>query len=303
MASRFQEIINGPMGVGAAMAFSRVIPTRLGYLLGNFVVDRISSRKRLEMVQAVRLNQWIVSGEKATSEQLDVLVKRTFRNNAHALFDVYRTLNRPPDMEKLIIMNPDFEAVIAAASAINKGLIIVTGHINQVDLMGLYAGYLGARPFGLTFPNPGGGYEWQNDIRERFGIEAHPTDRVALRMAVERLKEGGTVATAVDRPLLSSRQKPLFFGRPAALPLHYIMLALKTGVPLVVSTPFMRDDGKYEIKVSDYIYMDNYPDRDTAMTSNAEKVLCVIEQHILEAPHQWSMFYPVWPSEMHRVPN
>ncbi len=302
MASRFQEIINGPLGVGAAMTFSRVIPIRLGYLIGNLIVDRISSRSGLEMVKAVRLNQWVVSGEKATSAQLDTLARRTFRNTAHCLFDVYRTLSKPSDMEKLIVMNPGFEALIATASSLNEGLIIVTAHINQVDLMGLIAGYLGARPLGLMFPNPGGGYEWQNVIRKRFGIEAHPTDRAALKMAVERLKAGGTVATAVDRPLLSSRRQPLFFGRRAALPLHYIMLALKSNVPIVVSTPSLRDDGKYDIKVSDPIYMESFRDRDTVMISNAEKVLHVVEQHIMAAPHQWSMFYPVWPSMMTKVP-
>ena len=302
MASRFQDLINGRLGVGAALAFSRIIPTRLGYLIGNIFVDRISSRKGLEMVRAVRLNQWVVSGESATSEQLDILVKRTFRNTAHTLFDVYRTLNNPSEMEKLIIMNPDYEAVIKESSSLGEGLIIVGAHINQVDLMGLYAGYLGARPFGLGFPNPGGGYEWQNDIRERFGLELHPTDRSALRQAAKRLKEGGTVATAVDRPVHSSRQQPLFFGKRAAVPLHYIMLALKTDVPIVVTTPSLREDGRYEIRVSEKIYMDRFPDRDTAMISNAEKVLNIVEQLILEAPHQWSMYYPVWPSLMDNVP-
>ncbi len=151
MASRFQNLINSRLGVGAALAFSRIIPTRFGYWLGDILVDRISSRKDLDMVRAVRLNQWVVSGQKAASHELDILVKRTFRNTAHTLFDVYRTLSEPSDMEKLIIMNPAFESVIKGAASMDDGIIIVSGHMNQVDLMSLYAGYLGARPFGLMF--------------------------------------------------------------------------------------------------------------------------------------------------------
>jgi lauroyl/myristoyl acyltransferase len=302
MAGRFQDLINSRLGVGTALAFSRIIPTRLGYWLGNILVDRISSRKDLEMVQAVRLNQWVVSGQKATSHELDILVKRTFRNTAHTLFDVYRTLSEPSDMEKMIIMNPAFESIIKGAASMADGIIIVSGHMNQVDLMALYAGYLGARPFGLMFSSPTGGYEWQNDIRKKFGIESHPTNKAALKKAIERLKAGGTVATAVDRPLPSSRRQPLFFGNRAALPLHYIMLALKTDVPIVVASPLLRQDGKYDIKVSDPIYMDRFPDRETSMLFNAEKVLKVIEKLILDAPHQWAMYYPVWPSLMDKVP-
>ncbi len=302
MASRFQNLINSRLGVGAALAFSRIIPTRFGYWLGDILVDRISSRKDLDMVRAVRLNQWVVSGQKAASHELDILVKRTFRNTAHTLFDVYRTLSEPSDMEKLIIMNPAFESIIKGAGTMNDGIIIVSGHMNQADLMGLYAGYLGARPFGLMFSSPGGGYEWQNDIREKFGIESHPTNKAALKEAIERLNAGGTVATAVDRPIPGSRRQPLFFGYRAALPLHYIMLALKTDVPIVVASTLLRQDGKYEVKVSDRIYMDRFPDRETSMLFNAEKVLKVVEKLILEAPHQWAMYYPVWPSLMHKVP-
>jgi KDO2-lipid IV(A) lauroyltransferase len=254
------------------------------------------------MVRAVRLNQWVVSGQEATSYELDILVKRTFRNTAHTLFDVYRTLSEPSVMEKLIIMNPAFESIIKGAASMGEGIIIVSGHMNQVDLMGLYAGYLGARPFGLTFSSPGRGYERQNDIREKFGIESHPTDMVALKKAVERLKSGGTVATAVDRPIPTSKRQPLFFGNRAALPLHYIMLALKTDVPIVVASPLLRQDGKYEIKVSDRIYMDRFPDREKSMLFNAEKVLKVVEKLILDAPNQWSMYYPVWPSLLDKVP-
>ncbi len=302
MSSRSQDLINSRLGVGAALAFSRLIPRRLGYRLAFLVADVLSSRKHMAMVRAMRLNQWVVGGEKLDASKLDKLVQQTYRNTSRGIFDFYRTLGKPQKMQALIKMTPGYEAIIERAARGVDGVIVVSAHMNQVDLMGLYGSYLGAKLFGLMYPDPTGGYEWQNQIREDYGMEAYPTSRASLREALKRLKSGGTVVTAVDRPLPMTSQQPKFFGRKAPLPLHYIMLALRADVPVVVAVNLLGDDGRYELKSSDFIHMERMDERSTQLLVNAERVLHKIEEFIAVAPDQWAMYYPVWPDVEGTVP-
>ena len=77
---------------------------------------------------------------------------------------------------------------------------------------------------------------------------------------------------------------------------------MRTGVPVTLITPIMDEDGIFRIMASDPITMDKHPDKKTAVTQNAEKVLKVAEEYISKVPYQWVMFLPVWPDAISQVP-
>jgi lauroyl/myristoyl acyltransferase len=64
----------------------------------------------------------------------------------------------------------------------------------------------------------------------------------------------------------------------------------------------MDSDGLFRVLASDPIPMDHHSDKIAAITHNAEKVLKVAEGFIEQAPYQWVMFYPVWPSALEMMP-
>ena len=109
--------------------------------------------------------------------------------------------------------------------------------------------------------------------------------------------------TGIDRPIPAPRVRPRFFGRPAALPMHHISLAVKARVPVMIIAPILQPDGKYHVLTSDLIEMDPHPDRATEEIRNAEKVLAIAERFIRQAPHQWSISLPVWPEALDLVPQ
>jgi KDO2-lipid IV(A) lauroyltransferase len=130
-----------------------------------------------------------------------------------------------------------------------------------------------------------------------------PASVSGLRDAVRWLQQGGLVVTGMDRPSADPQDRPCFFGRPAALPVHYAYLAMKARVPVCVVAPIRRPDGKYHVISSDLIEMDPLPDRASAALRNAEKVLATAEQFIRAAPEQWSVPLPVWPDLLPLVPD
>jgi len=82
----------------------------------------------------------------------------------------------------------------------------------------------------------------------------------------------------------------------------HILLALKTGVPVALTSASQNQEGRYQIDISEPIDMTPHPDRHQEILLNAERVLSVAEEAILQAPHQWAMFYPVWPEAMAEMP-
>ena len=247
------------------------------------------------MVRSVRANQLVVHGGDASREQLDAVVRDTFRHTARCLYDLYHNLNNDAEMRRLIALEPYADEYLNRDRRRERGLILVGVHMSNFDFVAQSAGRLGFRALALGLPEIPGGYEWQNELRRRSGIEIVPTTISTMRLASQRLREGGIVMTAIDRPLEFSNTKPRFFGRPAALPVHHVLLALKEDVPIVVATAVLRPSGIYDILTSDPIEVRRGSDRRTELIENAEAVLAQAEEFIRLSPHQWSMFYPVWP--------
>jgi phosphatidylinositol dimannoside acyltransferase len=121
-----------------------------------------------------------------------------------------------------------------------------------------------------------------------------------MREAVSHLRAGGVVVTGAERPLPGAKYRPIFFGRPASLPVHYISLALRAGVPVIVVAVVFESD-RYRLHVSEPIAVVEHENRPTTLLRNAERVLAVVGEYICLAPEQWMMFYPVWPEALAEI--
>jgi KDO2-lipid IV(A) lauroyltransferase len=106
------------------------------------------------------------------------------------------------------------------------------------------------------------------------------------------------VATGIDRPINPNDPHLTFFGRPAALPVGHIRMALMAHARVVVVSSGMHPDGTYFAGFSEPIEMVRRPDKQEELVLNAERVLKMLEDPIRQAPEQWLMFYPVWPETL-----
>jgi lauroyl/myristoyl acyltransferase len=180
--------------------------------------------------------------------------------------------------------------------------VVVAPHLSNFDLAG-QAFALRGWPFQvLSYPQPGKGYQWQNQFRSQAGMQVTPMSLVSLRQAKERLKRGGIVLTGMDRPVAGSNYRPKFFGRPAGMPVAYIRLAMETNVPVMVVACQTQPDGSYLVRGSELLWMLPHSNLKAGIETNAERVLKEAEKFICLAPQQWSMTFPVWPEALLEVP-
>jgi lauroyl/myristoyl acyltransferase len=302
-----QELINGRLGIGFAYLLGRTIPPALSGRLARWVGHRIAGRDDLAMVRAVKANQWVARGEKLSRDELDRAVAETYTNNVLSIYRFYRNFRNPEALVSHVKLPDKLLEILKDSQENQHGLIVLGVHMGNFDLVmqsvvrqvfqpnGIHGMFLGVS-------QPGKGYQWQNELRRRNGVEVIPTSMAAIKLATQRLAEGWVVVTGLDRPISDAKYRPSFFGRAASLPVLYVPLALRTKVPVVVMGASMRSDDSYEIYVSAPVYLTSYSDRHDEMTANAEKVLVSAEDFIRPDPAQWTMPYPVWPETLDEIP-
>jgi len=297
-----QQIINNPFAVKLAFFLGRAIPTIFGYPLCNFIGNWIATRRDSNITRAIRANQWMVRGANLTKEALDNAVWETLQNNIRDLYHLYHYVQKPEAAQRLIQLNRLARELIGRPQFAKRGLVILGLHLSGFDFILQSICMQGFKAMVLTIPDPQGGRLAEYEMRKRTGMNVVPASLSALKQAVKHLEGGGMVLTGLDHPVQDPKYYPRFFGHGAALPTHYVSLALKAHVPVVIMAAVYQADRTYHVLSSEPIEMEWGSDRGKNTLLNAERVLGQAEGFIRLAPQQWNVPIPVWPDLLGNVP-
>lgn len=298
-----KRLTTSRFGIAFALAVARYTPRWIGYPLARTLARIVASRRESEIIRAMRANQWVVRGCQLSGSELDQVVKSVVLKHTRCLYDFYHNFDRPQKILSLVSFSPEFQSLFDGLKEGKGSALFIAPHLSNFDLAGRALALRGLRFQVLSFPQPTGGYEWQNRMRKDIGIEVTPMSIGAVQKAKARLRAGGVVLTGLDRPLEQTKYLPRFFGRPAPLPTAYVHLAMQAGVPIIVVACITLPDQTYQVVCQPPVYPQPHPDREIELVSNAEQVLSRAEELIRQYPDQWAMFYPVWPEALNEVPG
>ena len=191
MKFKLQTLFTSTFGVGNALFLSRIIPRWLGYTVANFIADRITSFHKALPVQAVRANQWVVSGEKLSATELDALVRQVYRYKARALYDYYHDLGKSDKVLNRVRFSPMMEAHLERMHKTEQGTMMVIPHVGNFDEAGQALAAKGLQFQILSYPHPSAGYRWENRIPKagRDGSDSLCLLQ-SMRQAKHRLQQG-----------------------------------------------------------------------------------------------------------------
>jgi KDO2-lipid IV(A) lauroyltransferase len=300
-----QRVLNSREAGLWALRISKFLSPAMGVRFSQFVADRIVLNRQLPLVQAIRANRWVMSGGQLAGDDLDRAVRASLRQIARSYFTLFHYLDNPVELQNLVEFDQTFEAMLARSREKNHAMMAVGLHLSNFDLVLQAAAWHGMRGLALTLPDGTENQEavnWQHAFRRQSGLDLVPASMSNLRLAIRRLQAGETVLTGIDRPIRSAKYYPVFFGRPAHVPIHHIHLALAARVPFMVFGARQSPDGIYQIFASEEIPLLSYTDRDVELLSNAERVLEVAASFIRQAPDQWSITLPAWPEVLPELP-
>jgi len=183
------------------------------------------------------------------------------------------------------------------ALALNKGVILLTGHLGFWEAGHYVFSALGYNSAAVIKPlkNPMSNVYFTN-IRESFGSGLIDS-RKGARKILKDLQQGKIVGILLDQHISPPGSVVTeFFGRKAYTTTAISNLAMKYQVPVVPTFCLRLPDGRYQIKAEPMIMLAGQGD--AAVARNTQRLTDIIETAVRRDPSQWFWMHKRW-----RVPE
>lgn len=300
-----RNFFSSRLGVTIPILLSKILSPKFSSRLISFTARKLAQNRDSDLIQAIRANQWVVRGEQSTSrEYLDQCVIEVLEHAGQCYYDYYRSLDNREAILDLVPPTGTIKSFLAEMKT-TRGAFITGPHLSNFDLAVRSMAVQGLEARVLSYAEPTGGYQLQNQLRESAGLEVTPIGVPDIfEKTVAFLKNGGVAATGIDRPVETRKKRHQieFFGRPSNVPIAYMQLALAADVPIYVIGTERLSDGTYQVKTQGPIPLTRNSNRLLEIKENTRAVLNVCEKWIRERPEQWLMYYPVWPDTLDLLP-
>ena len=219
------------------------------------------------------------------------------------LHDVYRSLGmnyvevfrwaggRHVEMESRVRMAD--EGILRAAMARGRGVLVLTAHTGNWDLMALWA----ARRFPLTIISKELRQEGVNrfwmEVRRGSGLNIVPAHN-SYRACLGVLRKGGVLGFILDQNMIRAEGIFVdFFGKQACTSPGLAFMAAHAQVPVVPAFMLRDPDGTHRIQVLPAL--DPPADREPATIHEAtQRYTAIIEGVIRQHPGQWIWMHRRW---------
>lgn len=180
-----------------------------------------------------------------------------------------------------------------------KGVIVVLPHFGSWEAGAVYLSSLGPFAAVAEVLKPPELFDFFVRLRAGVGIEIFPYDsrEETRENMVRALKAGKILALLCDRDLKGTGVEVNFFGEKTTLPPGPAVLALKSGSPIVCVNVRNLGPTRWVGRVTEPIYVSDSGERDKVIRETMQLIANRLEGLIRDAPAQWHMFMPAWPSD------
>lgn len=273
------------------------IPTPLANFIGDRIADWLFYYKSGNIVGEQIKNLDVIMGDGVSQDEKKKIVKKLWRRHGRFLLDLFRFERM--DRKQIGGRVSEFKGVEHIHKALEKGrgAVILTAHLGHWELGGILLDYLG---FKVNVVQHLYDSKEQNQLldknKEIRGIKIIPSgDPAGFAINSYRaLKNNELVAIQGDRDLARVGAMVDFFGKPALFPKGPVLLATKTGAPLIPAFTLMGSDGLYHPVAEPEIELAATGDAEADLRANIEKTANVIEKYVRKYPEQWFNFYYFW---------
>jgi KDO2-lipid IV(A) lauroyltransferase len=189
----------------------------------------------------------------------------------------------------------NFEPVLELLVKRNQGLLLLTAHYGNFEILGYLLATLGfptasvARP--LDNPYVSG---WLFGVREKMGQRVI-VKKGATEDVVEEMERHGAVGFVADQNAGAKGMFVDFFGRKASTYKSIGLVAMQYNVPLVVGYARRVDDRfKFVVGVQDVIYPQDWKDQPDPLRYVTQRYTKAIEDFIRIDPGQYWWVHRRW---------
>lgn len=174
-----------------------------------------------------------------------------------------------------------------------RGVVIALPHSGNWDHAGAYFCSLGIPLVTVAERlKPEALFQRFLRYRQAMGFEVLSIDSRSFATLIKRAREKRLIALVADRDLSASGVDVNFFGFPARMPAGPALLAIKTGIPLVVAHVSYTQSGIHiEFTSVDVSEDGSESERVAQMT---QRMASLFEKGIAAHPQDWHMLQRIW---------
>jgi KDO2-lipid IV(A) lauroyltransferase len=258
-------------------------------MLGRFCYH-VLGRYRDKAVYNLRL----IYGDTLDRARARAITREVFGNLGMNLAEfVYMPRLNKARMSKLIYRVDGFDYAKKAVE-LGKGLIVVTGHLGNWELLPAYFGMQGypVNVIARDVRNP----ELQKvalRLRESHGVRCVSRER-ALRFCIGALKRNEVVGILADQHIDSLEGVYVdFMGRPAYTIAGPVALARLYDTPIIVAR-IIREGRRHRIEFLPPLELVKTKDHEADILENTTRYTQLLERFVREFPAQWVWFHDRW---------
>lgn len=178
---------------------------------------------------------------------------------------------------------------------IKKGLIMLSGHFGNWELLAFSTGYISGHPLTIIVKTQSNKLvdKLINEYRTLLGNKVVPMQSAA-REVFKTLKTGGVVAMLADQSAPKESVFVKFFNREVSTFQGPAVFALKTKAPMLMGFIIRKEDFSYEvileeIKTDD---LNEYNEENVKILTQRHSTL--LENYIQRYPHLWMWTHRRW---------
>ncbi len=196
------------------------------------------------------------------------------------------------------------EDLIHEAAANGAGIVLALPHMGNWESAGAKAEAIGipvlAAAEGLSNEKI---VTWFVGVRRALGIETviMGKGRKVTTALTRRLKEGGVIALVSDRDISGRGIAVDFFGEQTTMPAGPVALAERSGAALLPVGCYFLPGGGHRFVVRPPLEIPDGDSRDERVAAGTQAFATVLEDLIREAPQDWHLFVPNWPSDREAI--
>lgn len=264
---------------------------RLGDALGSLAFA-LAAGERAKALASLSLAfpEW-------TPAQKNILARETFRHLGRCAFELACVHKVLPRFDQFIEWPEEDQATLRGALSQHRGVVFVTGHVGNWELMGwrvARAGYpVRAVAKEMTDARL---TRLANAFRAQGGVQSiWRGQNGAVKQILKALKNGELLTLLIDQDTRVQNVFVPFFGRPAATPRAAADFALRTGAVPMAAWCHRQPDGHYRIHMRQLAFT-RTQDAEADAVALTAAFTRVLETAIRLAPEQWVWMHQRWKS-------
>lgn len=268
----------------------RVLPERWAYRIFNRLADYLV-KKNGKSVQRLRGNLSRIEPA-FTSAEMDRLVALSMRSYLRYWCDTFRIQDWSPERVQSTV-TLTHENLLLEPMQQGRGVVIALPHSGNWDHAGAYFCSLGIPLVTVAERlKPEALFQRFLRYRESMGFEVLSIDSRSFATLVKRAKEKRLIALVADRDLSASGVDVDFFGFPSRMPAGPALLAIKTGIPLVVAHVSYTEVGIHIAFTA--VDVADTGSESERVSQTVQRMADLFEKGIAAHPEDWHMLQRIW---------